>query len=135
MLKKTITYVDYNGTERTEDHYFNLNEAELMEMQVTKKGGMQNYMEKIIAAQDQAELYRLFKSFVLKAYGIKHADGIRFEKSEEISKAFEQTGAYTKLIMELSTNADEAAKFMNGIIPADMADKVDELLKQQQTNN
>ena len=32
MLKKTITYTDYNGVERTEDFYFNLTRAELMEM-------------------------------------------------------------------------------------------------------
>lgn len=31
MLKKTITYNDYNGNERTEDLYFNLSQAEVME--------------------------------------------------------------------------------------------------------
>ena len=32
MLKKTISYVDYNGTKRTEDFYFNLTKAEISEM-------------------------------------------------------------------------------------------------------
>ena len=33
MLKKTITYEDFNGVERKEDFYFNLSKAEIMEMQ------------------------------------------------------------------------------------------------------
>lgn len=128
MLKKTITYTDYNETERTEDFYFNLSKAEIMEMEMSTTGGLAEAIQRIVAAQDAPAIIKIFKDLVLKAYGEKSPDGKRFIKSEEIRTAFAQTEAYSKLFMELATDADAAAKFVNGIVPADMA-------KQLATNN
>ena len=121
MLKKTIKYTDYNGVERTEDFYFNLSKAEIMEMQLTTVGGLDAYLKKIISAQDMPTLMRIFKDLVLKSYGVKSDDGRRFIKNEKLREEFEQTEAYSILYMELSTDADAAAAFVNGIIPADVA--------------
>lgn len=121
MLKKTIKYTDYNGVERTEDFYFNLNKAEIMEMQLTTVGGLDTYLKKIISTQDVPTLMRIFKDLVLKSYGVKSDDGRRFIKNEKLREEFEQTEAYSILYMELSTDADAAAAFVNGIIPADVA--------------
>ena len=117
MLKKTITYTDYNGSERTEDFYFNLSKAEIMEMEMRTTGGMTEMIQKIVSAQDAPAIINVFKDLVLKAYGEKSPDGKRFIKSEEISMAFSQTEAYSNLFMELATDADAAAKFVNGIVP------------------
>lgn len=124
MLKKTITYTDYNGSERTEDFYFNLSKAEIMEMEMSISGGLAEMITKIVAAQDAPAIIKIFKDLVLKAYGEKSPDGKRFIKSDEITTAFSQTEAYSQLFMELATDADAASKFVNGIIPADMAQKV-----------
>lgn len=121
MLKKTITYTDYNGTERTEDFYFNLSKAEVMEMEMSTSGGMAETIQRIVAAQDAPAIIKIFKDLVLKAYGEKSPDGKRFIKSDEIAAAFSQTEAYSQLFMELATDADAAAKFVNGIIPTDAA--------------
>lgn len=121
MLKKTITYTDYNGNERTEDFYFNLTKAEIMEMEMSTTGGFAEMISKVVAAQDAPAIIAIFKKMVLKAYGEKSPDGKRFIKSDELREAFEQTEAYSQLFMELATDADSAAKFVNGIIPADMA--------------
>lgn len=121
MLKKTITYTDYNGNERTEDFYFNLTKAEIMEMEMSTTGGLAEMITRIVAAQDQPAIIKIFKDLVLKAYGEKSADGKRFIKSEEIAAGFSQTEAYSILFMELATDADAAAKFVNGIVPADMS--------------
>ena len=118
MLKKTITYVDYNGAERTEDFYFNLSKAEVMEMEMSTSGGLAEMIKKIVAAQDAPAIIKIFKDLILKAYGEKSPDGKRFIKSEEIATSFSQTEAYSQLFMEWATNADEAAKVVNGIIPA-----------------
>lgn len=118
MLKKTFTYTDYNGVERTEDHYFNLSKAELMEMELSTTGGLAEMINKIVAAQDAPAIVKVFKELVLKAYGQKSADGRRFIKSKELSDEFAQTEAYSQLFMELATDADAAAKFVNGIVPA-----------------
>jgi len=117
MLKKTITYTDYNEVERTEDFYFNLTKAELMEMEMGAVGGLSGMIEKIVSAKDAPAIIKVFKELVLKAYGEKSADGRRFIKSKEISDAFAQTEAYSQLFMELATDADAASKFVNGIAP------------------
>lgn len=118
MLKKTFTYTDYNGVERTEDHYFNLSKAELMEMELSTAGGLAEMINKIVAAQDAPAIVKVFKDLVLKAYGQKSADGRRFIKSKELADEFAQTEAYSQLFMELATDADAASKFVNGIVPA-----------------
>lgn len=123
MLKKTITYTDYNGVERTEDFRFNLSKAELAEMEMSTSGGLTEMIERIVAAQDAPSIIKIFKDLILKAYGEKSPDGKRFIKSEELSTAFSQTEAYSQLFMELASNPDEAAKFINGIIPASPSNK------------
>lgn len=117
MLKKTITFVDYNNVERTEDHYFNLTEAEAMEMEMSTTGGLSDMIRKIVAAQDTPAIIKIFKEIILKSYGVKSPDGRQFEKSPELSKSFSETEAYSQLFMELATNADAAAAFVNGIVP------------------
>ena len=118
MLKKTITYQDYNGVERTEDFYFNLTKAEIMEMEMSTTGGLAEMIQRIVAAQDAPAIIKIFKDLVLKAFGEKSPDGKRFIKTEEGALAFSQTEAYSNLFMELATDADAAAAFVNGIVPA-----------------
>lgn len=120
MLKKTVTYTDYNGVERTEDFYFNLTKAEITEMELSTAGGFAEMLQKVVAAQDAPSIIKVFKDLVLKAYGEKSPDGKRFVKSEEISTAFAQTEAYSQIFMELATDSKAAAAFVNGIVPADM---------------
>ena len=134
MLKRTITYKDYNGVERKEDFYFNLTKAEVMEMEMSEAGGMAEMIRKIVDAKDAPAIIKVFKDLILKAYGEKSADGKRFIKSAEISEAFSQTEAYSELFMELAQDADAAAKFVNGIIPVD-AEKAKKALAEAKTDN
>ena len=133
MLKKSIKYTDYNGVERNEDFFFNLSKAEIMEMEMGTVGGLNEMIQKIIKTNNTPALVELFKDLILKAHGEKSADGKRFIKSKEISDAFAQTEAYSILFMELATDADAAAKFVNGIVPNDMnvSDKEIKKLKEQ----
>lgn len=124
MIKKTITYTDYNNVERTESFYFNLSKAEIMEMEMGTDGGMAETLKKIVDAKDAPAIIRVFKDLVLKAYGVKSDDGRRFIKSKELSDSFAQTEAYSQIFIELATDADAAAKFVNGIVPSDLAQKV-----------
>ena len=127
MIKKTITYEDYNGVERTENFYFNLNKAEVLEMEMGTEGGMAESIQKIIDAKDAPAIIRVFKDLVLKAYGVKSDDGRRFMKTKpdgtRYADDFSETEAYSQIFMELATDADAAAKFVNDIIPADLAQK------------
>ena len=120
MLKKTVTYVDYNGVERTEDFYFNLSKAEVTEMELSVEGGFSKMLEEIVKSNDNARILELFKEMVLKAYGEKSADGRRFVKSKELAEAFSQTEAYSEIFMELAMHEKAAAAFVNGIMPANL---------------
>lgn len=117
MLKKTITYVDYEGKTRTEDFYFNLTKTEVIKMENSEVGGLTKLLGKIVQAEDQPNIIKYFDIFVSSAYGEKSADGRRFIKSKELSEAFFQTPAYDILFQEITTNAKAAAEFVNGIVP------------------
>lgn len=132
MLKKSITYTDYNGVERTEDFWFNLSKAEIMEMEMSTTGGLAELIKKIVQVQDAPAIIKIFKDLILKAYGEKSADGKHFMKEDEngrpLADMFKQTEAYSNLFMELAQDADAAAKFVNGIIPADAAESQNKAL-------
>lgn len=131
MLKKLIKYVDYDGHERSENFYFYMSKAELMEMELGTVGGMQNLIQLIIDKQDIPKIMEAFKTIILKAYGEKSPDGRRFIKSKELSEAFSQTEAYSNLYMELITDANAAATFINGIVPTDVAAAAAEARKKE----
>ena len=126
MIKETITYTDYNGVERKEDFDFNLTKAEIMEMEMSTKGGLAEMIQRIVAAQDQPAIIKIFKDLIIKAYGVKSADGKRFIKNDEVVEEFVQTEAFSQMFMKLATDPDAAAKFVNGIVPADMAKQLSE---------
>lgn len=121
MYKKTITYEDFNGNERTEDFYFNLMESEVAELQLSNKAGLDQIIQELIRTQNVPEIIELFKKIILMSYGEKTVDGRRFMKSKEITDSFVQTNAYSKLFMELATNEKAATEFINGITPKDMS--------------
>ena len=123
MITKEITFTDYNGQERKEKYQFNFTKAELTEMELSVNGGLSAMMERIKETDDRPALMRIFKDLILKAYGVKSADGKRFVKSEELRTEFSQTEAYSELYMELVTNTDSAINFFNGLIPNDLKDK------------
>lgn len=118
MLIKTITYTDYNGVERTETFYFNLSQAELIEMQLGGKDGLySDKLQKMIDNRDTAAIINTIKELVLKSYGEKTDDGKRLVKSPEISEAFTQTEAYSQLITELLSDDAKSSEFILGIMP------------------
>lgn len=117
MLKKTIKYVDYNGQDREEDFYFDLSEAELIEMDVNEPDGFEGKMKRVMGSHDGKQIMAMFKDFIRASYGEKSPDGKYFDKSEEISRRFEHTKAYNVLFMELCTDAKKAADFVSSVMP------------------
>ena len=117
MYKKTITYKDYNGEERTEDFYFHLNQAELTKMQLEIPGGLTGMIDRITQRKSGPDIMEVFNTLIEKSYGVKSPDGRKFVKSKEILDDFLQTEAYNVFFMELVTSADAASDFFNQIIP------------------
>ena len=124
MLRKQITYTDYNGRQRTENFYFALSQAELLEMELGTVGGMRNLIRLMIDKQNIPEIIKALKKFIMDSYGEKSLDGVRFIKSPELSLAFSQTDAYNKLFMELMSDGSAAAAFINSVIPEEVAQRM-----------
>lgn len=131
MIKETITYTDFAGNERTEDHRFNLTKAEIMRMEMSTQGGLAERINRIIAAQDAPAIIAVFEDLIQKSYGVLTPDGRGFVKRKEDLEAFMATNAYSELFMKLATDADAAARFVNGIVPADMAQQMNKQLPQK----
>lgn len=135
MLKKTVTYKDLNGKERTETFYFHYFESEIMDMEMSEEGGLAERIQRIIDAKDQPSLLKVIKKFVIDAYGVKSDDGRRFDKSQEVKDAFLQCPAYSKIYMELLTDDKLAADFVNQVVPEDMKDTLAEIAAKAKKNN
>lgn len=129
MYVKEIEYTDFNGVARKEKFYFNLTKAEILDMELGKTGGLTEYIQKIIAAQDTPAIMGLFKTLLLKSYGVKSDDGRRFIKNDQVREDFEQTQAFSDLYMLLAINDEEASKFVNSIIPEDMRTSAEQKAK------
>lgn len=116
MYVKKMTYVDFDGNERTEDFYFNLSEAELAKLELEAEGGLSKMIEKITQEKDAKNMWDLFEKIVYISCGSKSADGRRFDKSPEAKANFTETAAYSDFIMELATDAQLATDFINGLV-------------------
>lgn len=132
MIKKDVTYTNFNGQITTEPFYFHMSQAELLRLEVGTKGGLQKALETMVAAEDGAAIMDFMETFIKQAVGKKSEDGSRFNKSDEIREDFVSSPAYDTLFMELVTNPDKAAEFLNGIVPAEMAANVEKLSKLEQ---
>lgn len=120
MYKKTIAFEDYDGNPREEDFYFNLDERDVTKMELSEKGGLDKYIQKIVAERDTPKIIQLFEELIDASYGEKSADGRNFRKSKEALEDFKSTPAYSKLYMELATDENAAAEFINGITPKEV---------------
>lgn len=134
MIKKTVTYTDYNGEERTESFYFHYTEAEILDMEMSEEGSFADRIQRIIDAKDKTALMKLIKKFVIDAYGVKSEDGKRFMKNDDLKTAFVECPAYSDIFMEMVTNDEVAAEFVNGVIPNTMKDRVAKLSARKSTN-
>lgn len=117
MYKKTIAFTDYNGVNREEDFYFNLNESEVMKLEMRVPGGLTAMMQRIVQKMDAQQIIDTFEELIRRSYGEKSPDGREFCKSPELVEKFMQTEAYNKLFMELCTDSKAAAEFFNNIVP------------------
>lgn len=131
MLKKTITFEDYDGNKRTEDHYFHLNKAEVIKWLSTSGDyTLDKVFIRLSEEKNGKKIMEIFEDIIARSYGRKSLDGRRFEKSEELTKEFMETEAYSTLFMELASNAEAAAEFIKGILPKDLADEISKVVNE-----
>lgn len=135
MLKKTITYKDYNDNERTEDFRFHLSKAEITDMELAIEGGLSAKLQAIVNSNSTPEILKIFKEFILNSYGKLSDDGKEFLKvdpvtGEKYANRFMQSKAFEEFYMELLSDANAAANFINGIMPKELMDEVEKQKKE-----
>lgn len=121
MFVKDITFTDYDGIERTERAYFNLSQAEIAQYAYSVEGGLYNYVNRLVVRKDIPKLMEMFNEIIKKSYGVKSPDGRKFIKSEELTKDFMETEAYSVLFMELATKPEAVTEFLNGVMPVKLS--------------
>lgn len=131
MLKKTIEFEDYDGNMRKEDHYFNLNKAEVIKwLTTTGDYTLDKVLDRLSTERNGKKIMEIFEGLIHLSYGKKSLDGRKFEKTDEIWNDFYQTEAYSVLFTELVTDARKAAEFVNRIIPKSLSDEVEKIIKE-----
>ena len=126
MYCKKITYVDYNDIPHTEEFYFNLNRAEILNMLMTDSDAtMDQVFEYFRQTRNGKALLKMVEDLIKSSYGVKSPDGKRFVKSPEITEAFVQSEAYSELLFELLNDSDATAKFFIGIVPRNLQAEVE----------
>lgn len=131
MLKKTVEYTDFNGNKRTEEHCFHLSKAEVVEW-LTTSGDytLDKVLEKLATERNGKEIMSTFKDLIYRSYGKISLDGKRFEKSEEVKKEFMESEAYSEIFMEIISNADAAVKFIAKVLPSDLSDEIEKIMRE-----
>ena len=129
MLKRNITYENFNGENCSGTFYFNISKPEIVELQYSEADGFDETLKKIVKADDQGALIAIFKKLILDSFGQKSPDGERFIKNAQLREDFSQMAAFHSLFMELATNSDSASEFIIGIFPKDMEVELQNSLK------
>lgn len=131
MLAKTINFVDYGGQPREMTYYFNLSEAEtIMWMTTTGEYTLDKVLLRLSEERNGRKIMETMEDLIRRSYGKKSLDNIRFEKSEESWLEFYQSEAYSKLFTELVTDAKKASEFVREIIPKNMSEGINKVLKE-----
>lgn len=120
MKKITQTYTTLDGEEITEDFYFNLTKAELLELELDTEGSVENFVQKCKNHKDAKAIAAFVKNILIKSYGERTLDGRSFVKSingESLGERFSYCAAFSDIYIELISSADSLANFLKEIIP------------------
>lgn len=126
MVKKTITYTDFEGKETTKDFYFNLSKMEFRRLDRKIPGGLEHMIDQIRTEKDEDRMIDLLDILILESYGERAEDG-RFVKEDpygrRLSSFFKISEAWDTLFMNLVQNENELQEFLTGIVPKDVAEQ------------
>lgn len=123
MVRKEVTYTDYNGEQQTDILYFNLNKAELGKLQMRMDGKFLDNLQLLAEKRKVTDLYDFVYNLLLDSYGERTADGKRFLKNREMREEFENSIAFSEALMDVIADTDKMSEFIRNILPPDMVTK------------
>lgn len=126
MVKKTVTFTDFEGKEITKDFYFNLSKMEVRALDRKIPGGLMNMIHQIQQEKDEDRLLDFLDLIILESYG-ERGDDDRFVKEDSrgrrLSSYFKISEAWDVLFTTLLQNEKELEDFVTGIVPKDVAEQ------------
>lgn len=141
MIRKTLTYLDYEGQEHTKDFYFSLNQTEFALMNNRLPGGFDAYLKRIQEDHNEEKLLELLIMFIEEGYGIRESDDDFVKEDEQgrkLGKRFKCTEACDNLITELFEKENNIGAFLTGMLPQSIQGKVnasiDDAMKKAKAN-
>ena len=135
MLKKPITYKDYDGNDKTDVLYFHLNKFEWLELETYTKGGLIENLQHAIETGNAKKTIDILKKIILRAYGEKDPETGSFEKSDDIAIRFSKTEAFSELFYELAYNDEASKAFFLGLIPPELRAEAEKKMQEMEKNN
>lgn len=129
MLKKTITYTNFDGKEETIDAYFNLTKTECVDLNLEyeRDGGLIGHLKKLIGDQKDGEVLQkpavdFVKLLIEKSYGVRPKDDpTLFLKEDDngrpLFKRFKQTAAYDAYVYALLSGEEPLDEFAEKVLP------------------
>ena len=125
MLKKPVTYTNFNDEVVTKVLYFHISKTRLSEnISLTDRlNAVQDLIagpERQLAPEEVSEILDLMKLILKLSYGIRSADGESFDQSDEIWDNFTKTAAYDALLFQLFQDEGGILEFLTGVMPKDL---------------
>ena len=133
MLKKTLTYTDYNGNEVTDDLYFHLSTMEVVriqtELDMQEDEELDEYALRLGREKNLKEILQFIDLIVQRSYGVRSSDGKRFDKSPKVLDDLLASPKYDALISELLFVDGAAQEFASSVGLLDKKDSTTPELK------
>ena len=134
MVKKTITYTDFEGNEVTKDFYFNISKMEFRELDRRIPGGLERFIDTVRTEKDPDKMLDLMNLLILESYGEISEEG-RFVKEDargrRLSNYFKISEAWDVLFTNMLQNENELSEFLTGIVPQDVANGAKEMIEKE----
>lgn len=130
MIKKTITFTDFDGVEKTKTFYFNLTQAEMSRMAIEEGWYLSDKVLEIARSKDVPRIVNILEDIVLRAYGERTADGGFLKKRPDgtrLADIFVTSMAYNEMYCEFIKEPEKFVEFVNSLVPADMNKQIEEM--------
>jgi hypothetical protein len=127
MIRKVLEYTDLFGEQVSKEVYFHFSMAELVDMEAAEG---ETLSSKLLSVEKMngAQILTIFKDLIKQAYGVRTEEG-EFEKDPAAAEKFIKSQAFDELLTELMTDPGMASEFVNGLFPADLQKKAEEIAK------
>lgn len=120
MIKKLITYTDFEGNKITEPFYFNLTKFEWLELETYTKGGLIENLKHALETNNNKKTIDIFRKLIMKAYGEKNEDTGKFYKNDNMAIEFSKSEAFSELFYEIAYDEIKSKEFFTSLIPQEL---------------